>query len=114
GPRGMPRMPNMPSPPGGMPGPPGGMPGIPRPGFGPPGMPGGLPGMRPPGIGPGGLGGPGGGSNQKSTFRTGEERSKYTRGAANGDTVQINKTYEMTVPAAAGQSDSLSITGSGT
>jgi hypothetical protein len=76
-------------------------------------MPGGLPGMRPPGIGPGGLGGPGGGSSEKTTYRTGEEHSRYTRGAANGDTVQINKTYEMTVPAAAGQSDSLSITGSG-
>jgi S1-C subfamily serine protease len=104
GPRGMPRMPGMPSP-GGMPG----MPSMPRPPFGPPGM-GGLPGMRPPGIGPGG---PGGGSSEKSTFRTGEERSKYTRGGAAGDTVQINKTYEMTVPAAAGQADSLTLTGNG-
>jgi hypothetical protein len=66
----------------------------------------GPPGLRPPG-------GASGGSNEKSTFRIGEEHSKYTRGAGNGDMVQINKTYEMTVPAAAGQSDSLSITGSG-
>ena len=69
--------------------------------------------MRPPGGLGGGPGGLGGGSNEKSTFRTGEERCQYTRGAANGDTVQINKTYEMTVPAAAGQTDSLTLTGSG-
>src|SRR5262249_2361140 len=45
--------------------------------------------------------------------RPGRERSTHTRGGAAGDTVTINKHYELKVEAGAGNSPALDLTGDG-